>query len=208
MPANPTPPGFVAPQPGKTDLTVAAGQTVDLSPTAAQYKQFYQQIHPQTIDQVRQVLGFSAASNAALLKAKTTPVVRALSLKPIAVAALQPTTAAATLAATRISLYNAGAEYVSHPDPSSYSAWVPALNQYIAQSGAVLNVIGLQNITVNNGATLTISKDTHALYANNIVVHGTGRIVCKGKLTFKINSLEGTTGTTILKNPVVTKLNP
>jgi hypothetical protein len=194
MPTDPTPQNFVAPQPGKTDLTVAEGQTVDLSPSAPNFKQFYQQIHPQTIDQVRQVLGFSVTSNAKLLKAKIVPKVKTLSLKPIAVTELQAGAAADKLAATRVTLYNAGAEYVFHPDPSAYQAWVPALNQYIIQSGALLNVIGLQNITVNNGATLTISKNTHALYANNVVVHGTGRIVCKGKVTFKINSLQGTAG--------------
>jgi hypothetical protein len=65
------------------------------------------------------------------------------------------------------------------------------LNKFLDVTKSVINVAFLQDIEVADGATLTISANTHAVYARNVVVHRTGRIVCQGSVTFRINSLEG-----------------
>ena len=46
-------------------------------------------------------------------------------------------------------------------------------------------------IEVFDGATLTISANTHAVYARKITIHRTGRIVCIGATTFRVTSVEG-----------------
>ena len=67
----------------------------------------------------------------------------------------------------------------------------PTFERFLDISKAVLYIAILQDIEVANGATLTISKNTHVVEANKVIIHGTGRIVCNGSTKFKIASLEG-----------------
>jgi len=87
--------------------------------------------------------------------------------------------------------YDVSREYLSSANPSYLAPWQASLDAFIVATKAVLHLAFLGDIDVTNGATLTISSNTQVLYANNVVIHGSGKIVCKGPVKFKISSLKG-----------------
>jgi hypothetical protein len=185
-------------KPGTMDLQVESGESVLLSPTSARFQAAYQQIRPQTIDQVRLVLGFSENAVKALQAAgtATAPAMATAGTTLRTLSAVIPASdLVATDATTRLQArdlaYQAAGAYITSPNPAHFSQMVPVLNQYLIDAKAILNIISLLNIDVADGATLTISKNTHALYANNIVIHGSGKIVCQGRITFKVSTVQG-----------------
>lgn len=175
--------------PGKQNLDITAGQHVVLSPSSPQFQHAYQIVHPQTIDQVREILS-SAVPQRATVRRRLSPAVTALAAKPIHIQDLHAPHAG-VLRAARTQAYQVAHEYVHHPDVSSLAAWKPVLDQYLVLSKATLNLAVLLDINIADGATLTISKNTHALYARNVTIHGHGKIVCQGKCSFKLKTLKG-----------------
>lgn len=65
------------------------------------------------------------------------------------------------------------------------------VNSYLELSEAIIWGILFQNITILNGATLNVAANTHILFANNVKMYGTGKIVSQGPLTLKCSSCEG-----------------
>ena len=180
--------------PNNNNLILESGETVLLSPDSARFKAFYKQIFPRTIDEVRKALGFSEET-AKALQPRLQPLlavrrVPTLTSTTIQVEELQSSDSQTRFRARALA-YEAARQYVVSPDTSHLAQLVPAINQFIIDTKAFINIIILFDIEVANGATLTISANTHALNANNVTIHGTGRIVCQGRLTFKINSLRG-----------------
>jgi hypothetical protein len=184
---------------GSTSLQVEAGESAVLSPDSARFKSLYQQIRPQTIDQVKQVIGLSEVTtrtlqNIPLRAVSPAPAVSEVVLRSIAVippvSDLNSTDAEVRFSA-RGAAYQAASAYLESADPRQFAHLTPLINQFLVDSAAKLNVIAFQDIDLANGATLIISNTTHALYANNIRIHGDGRIVCQGKITIKVTTLQG-----------------
>ena len=94
-------------------------------------------------------------------------------------------------AAARSATYQAFNAYVHSPNPAAMAHMVPAFDRYLDISKAVINIAYLSDIEVADGATLTISKNTHVVNARRIIIHRTGRIVCHGSTTFRVTSVEG-----------------
>src|SRR4051812_25262368 len=110
MSTNPVPPAAAAITPGKTNLDVPAGQTVVLSPTAPQFMAHYQQIHPQTIDQVRELFWLVRPAPQTV-KTQMAPAVAAIATKPIDIKDLEsPDLKIARTA--RLKAYQVATEYV------------------------------------------------------------------------------------------------
>jgi hypothetical protein len=171
-------------------LRVESGETVVLSPSSSRFKAVYERVQPKSISEVRAILGLSESSAKAVARRRCCQpsVAGKAVMTPDDLDSPDP--AVATRA--RALAYAVAEEYVRSPDPTHLSSWVPALDRFIGLSQASLNVATfLSDIDVADGATLTISSSTHALRANAVRIHGTGRIVCQGDLTFKIASLEG-----------------
>jgi hypothetical protein len=189
MAANPVPSAATAIKPGTTDLNVPAGQTVVLSPGAAQFKANYQQIHPQTIDQVRELFWF-VRPLPQTVKTHMAPAVAAIATTPMNIKDLESTDPKIVRTA-RLKAYQVATEYVRNADVSNLAAWKSVLDRYLVLNKAVLNILALQDIVVGNGATLQVSKDTHAIYARNFIIHGNGKVVCHAKCTFKLTTLQG-----------------
>jgi hypothetical protein len=174
----------------KDGLRVEPGETVVLSPTSSRFKAVYERLQPKTIAEVRAAIGLSEASAKAVASRRCCEdsVATAAVMTPDDLEHSDPEVAKRAQALT----YAVAAEYVRAPDVAHLANWVPALDRFINLWQASLNVATFESdIDVADGATLTISRSTHAVRANAVRIHGTGRIVCEGDVTFKIASLEG-----------------
>ena len=175
--------------PDAPSLKIEAGECVTLSPNSERFKSAYQQIMPRSAAQVRATLGLSDAA------AKAVQEQRACCQRVPAVVPraddLQSEDAA-TRTAARSAAYATLQAYVNSPTPGAFAYVTPVLDRYLEISKAILNLVTLADIDVADGATLTISKNTHVVYANKVTIHGSGRIVCQGTKTFKVASVEGT----------------
>ncbi len=175
--------------PGKMSLRLEENECVTLSPESPRFRESYQQVRPRTIEEVRNILGLTGDAAKALQEkgcCRPSAVSSALISADDLTAQDDPTRIRA-----RSLAYAASREYVRAPNPTYLSQWQAVLNRFLEISNSVINVVVLLDIDVANGATLTISPNTHAIYANNVRIHGNGRIVCQRDITFKINSLEG-----------------
>lgn len=175
--------------PGTSDLRVGAGENVTLSPDSPQFGACYLQIRPRTIDEVRKLIGLSEdGAKSARDEASCLPQVACAPV--ISPDDLESTDAEVRERAHDLA-HQASREYLRSADPQHLSPWRPVLNRFLQLSESVLNVAALAEIEVASGATLTISRNTHAVYARNVSIHGAGRIVCKGPVTFKVATRDG-----------------
>lgn len=175
--------------PGTMNLEVPIGQTIVLSPSAAQFQAHYRQIRPQTIDQVRELFWLLRPAPAAV-RTHIASEVAAIGARPIDIKDLESSDLRVRRTA-RLQAYQVATEYVRNADVSSLASWKSVLDRYLVLNNAVLNIIALLDIVVGNGSTLQISKNTHAIYARNLIIHGNGRVVCNAKCSFKLTTLQG-----------------
>lgn len=174
---------------GRTDLKLEEGESITLSPTSARFREHYKQFRPRKIDEVRKIIGLSEEAAKAAADQRCCRPSTALASIPEAEHLDSKEDAVRNQARTLA--YQASAEYIYSANPKHLTQWTPVLDRFLEVSQAVLNVAFLDDIEVADGATLTISRNTHAVYARNVLVHRTGKIVCQGNVTFRINSLEG-----------------
>ena len=186
-----------------TDLRVEEGECATLAPGSQRFKDVYRQERPRNAADVRKILGLSDDSLKPLHEAGACCVP---SRRPAAIASMEDLDAAdpAVRSNARQLTYQAFDAYVYGGASRSSDHLVPMFDKYLELSKAVLNIAWLQDIEVLNGATLTISANTHAVYARKIIIHPTGRIVCHGATTFRVTSVEGLRRTLIdsVKNVV------
>jgi hypothetical protein len=173
--------------PDAPSLRLEPGECVTLSPTSDRFKAAYQQSVPRRAEEVRAALGLSDTATKALQEQACCPPAPALVPRP---EDLDSPDAEIRTAARRTA-YNGLQAYVRSPTPGAFDYLKPALDRYLDISKAVINSVLFSDIEVAEGATLTISKNTHVVYANRVIIHTSGRIVCQGAKTFKITSLEG-----------------
>ena len=84
------------------------------------------------------------------------------------------------------------ASFLTTTSPQLLAPLEPAIERYLSLTKFEVNIVALHDIVVADGATLTISDDTHLVEANNIVIHGSGQINCSGFTKMNVNSIEGT----------------
>lgn len=171
-------------------LTVDIGECMTLSPESGRFKDVYTRINPRSAEEVRKLLGLTPEAAQALHES-------GMCCMPLTVPA--STAAAEDLddkdpevrALARSTTYQAFNAYVHGANPAAVAHMVPAFNRYLDINKAVINIALLLDIEVANGATLTISKNTHVVNARRIIIHKTGRIICQGNTTFRVTSVEG-----------------
>lgn len=171
-------------------LKLDADECATLSPESGRFRSVYQQVQPRSAKEVRELLGLSPEATSAVHAAGICchgGEVPAASAAPEELDSKDPM----IRAAARQSTYAAFNAYVRGPNPEVYAYLVPTFNRYLDINKAVINIAWLTDIEVLDGATLTISASTQLVRANKIIIHRTGRIVCRGSTTFKIVSLEG-----------------
>ncbi len=183
---------------GRQDLVVERNETRILSYQASWSRPHYREIRPKGVDEVKEVLGVPdsavgprpgqgdpkarsiAAEDRRLLRAKTVEL-KALSDRTLSGAVLAENLRMAR-AATRNYIYGSSAEY---------GHWRAAIEEYLNLKRPVLLVPFFNDVVVNDGATLQVAADTHAVYANRVRLFGSGRIECQGPTTFDCASFEG-----------------
>ncbi|MCG2586816.1 hypothetical protein [Massilia sp. TS11] len=171
------------------NLSVEADECVTLTPDSARFKAVVQQYRPQSIAEVRKLLGPSAMPD-------TAPV-RSSCCLPSELTANLPDPEAlnakdeATRYRARMQAAMAARAYVQAPDARELKYFEPVLDRYIALTRPILYAFLFGDIDIANGATLTLAKNAHILFAGNVRMHGSGRIVCKGPTTMRVNSING-----------------
>jgi hypothetical protein len=172
-------------------IRVEPGERVVLSPESQRFKENYRQVRPRTAKEVRNIIGFSEEMAKTLHEQGVccqqfmnySAIVRAEELD-----SLHDAVRARALAITDMALYN----YVCSVSPAIMVQMEPAIGRYLELFNIVLYIVTLQDIEVADGATLTISSNTHLVEANKVIIHGTGRIDCSGFTKFNVTSIEGT----------------
>jgi len=181
------------------NLTIEADDCVTLTPESPRYKGAVQQYRPQTIAEVRKILGPSAPSGTGtptfacclpLELSAALPDPRALNSKDDAVRfrAREQAMAVASL-------------YVRAADIGQLRHFEPLLDRYIQLTRPILISFVFADIDIAHGATLTLAANTHVLLAANIRMRGTGRIVCRGPTTLRANTINGNIGTGPVDRP-------
>jgi hypothetical protein len=171
------------------NLIIEADDCVTLTPDSPRYKDAIQQYRPQTIAEVRKLIGPSPASAGGTSSPSCClPLELTASLPdPDMLTAKdeQVRFRARMLAAT------AASAYVRAADTRDFKQFEPALDRFIQLSKPILFSFLFADIDIASGATLTLAKNAHILFAANIRMHGTGRIVCKGPTTIRATTVNG-----------------
>ena len=171
-------------------LRVERNEQIVLSPEASRFRDNYLQIRPRTAHELRDALGLSAEAARALHERGVRPQRSARSSATIAVEDLNSRDEAVRGRA-RNNIGAALEDYVYAIDPKFLSEMEPAFAKYLEYWQPVLQIAVLADIEVSDGGTMMIPEGTHVLRANNIVVNGTGRIVCLWPTKFEANSIVG-----------------
>lgn len=175
------------------NLVVEAGECLNLSPDSDRFKAMLKQIRPQSIAEVRAALGPSARTDGKEGGDKNAAWCCSHQDLPSVLPdadALEAEDDEVRYRA-RAQAYLASREYVRAVDPVAAAYWEPVLDRFIKINKALLNVFTFNDIEIANGGTLSIPQNTHALYAANIRMYGTGRMVCRGPTTVRATSLQG-----------------
>lgn len=194
------------------DLTLNKDETATLSYKSKEFKKFYREIKPKSADDVKDLLGvpefvgkFSISEKKAGKKVdekdlKGTVRLRAPMPAGVDIAKLSSKLLSPKQLSSHVgeeeteemmSMAHMAMQAYVYGDWTKVMHWKPALDEYLRLRDAVIVIPVLNNIIVNDGATLHIAPDTHAVYANKIQMYGSGRIVCDGPTTFDCDSFEG-----------------
>jgi len=174
------------------NLVIEADECVTLTPESQRFKDIVQQYRPQTIAEVRKLIGPSQAVDASgkPTQACCMPAQQIASLPdPDALASEDPQ----VRFNARLQAAAAARAYVQAPDAQNVKYLEPLLDRYIQITRPILWGFLFADIDIYSGATLTLGPTAHLLFANNIRMHGTGRIVCKGPTTMRATSISGPT---------------
>jgi hypothetical protein len=189
-------------------LVVEAGEYLTLSPDSGRFKAVVKQHRPQTIDEVRKILGPSLQKNDSTMNYNCC-VPAGLKSTVVLPEDLTSKDKETKNKANRLT-FAAARYYVQAVNNSGLFHWIPTLNIFIQKNKALLNIFEFGNIDVYNGATLNISKNSQAIYADAIRLHGSGKIVCNGPTTFRSTSFEGKISSflidNVLNSPIISSL--
>jgi hypothetical protein len=173
------------------NLVLEADECLTLTPDSPRFKDAVERVRPQTIAEVRRILGPSvdAGPNTPHPACCLAPELSGGFPDPDALTSADPQ----VRYRARQLAQAAASAYVRAADVSQLRLWEPLLDRFIQLNKASLAIFRFADIDIANGATLTLGVTTHALYAGNIRMYGTGRIVAKGPKTIRSASLSGPT---------------
>lgn len=171
------------------ELTVEPGETLSLSPASSRFESAFVRLQPTSINDVRQALGFPEA----ILKNR--PSICGCSGKTSRVHSVDDLDhedesvkgSALGVAHRAVAGYVMGGQLTPGVSVEMMDRFIQ-----IVKPNIFLALFG--DIIVQDTATLTVAKSTHALYANRIRMYGSGQIICDGPKTIRCNSLQGKMG--------------
>ena len=187
-----------------SNLYVEAGETVVLTPDSQRFGGVYKRLHPSSIDEVRSILGLSDAA-AEALSAKGSCQRSCVPTGLHSPEDLLSHDKALERRAKEMAI-TAARQYVTGANPEALAQWKPLIDRYLEIGKVVINYVVLHDIEVADGGTLVVSANTHGINANNIKIHGSGRIVCRGSVSINCATLQGFS--TVIKHPHVPVAQP
>jgi hypothetical protein len=171
-------------------LIVDEGDTVTLSINSERFNKLIRKVVPQSIAEVRKILGPSAREKESISNYNTCCAPSELSSQIISADDLESENPEIRSKAKQLA-YFAAKHYVHAIDNKAVSHWETTLDRYIQLSKTIINICYLSDIDVYNHGKLNIASNVQALYARNIRLHGNGSILCNGPTTFNAASFEG-----------------
>lgn len=173
-------------------LRTESGETVVLSPSSDRFRDHYRRVHPRSAKEAREVIGLSDEMACAL---RNSGACCQPDDHPSAAPAPDELESEDENERGRAfdDVGRGFASYLTTTSPELLGPMEPAMTHFVELTKLELNLVTLQDIEVADGATLTISEDTHLVEANNIVIRGAGQIKCSGFTKMNVNSIEGTT---------------
>jgi hypothetical protein len=170
------------------NLVIEADECVTLTPDSSRFKGIVQQYRPQTIAEVRKLLGPAPNDDGGSSGTSCCQPVLTASLPDPATLESNDSLERSN---SRLQAAAAARAYVQALDVRQYKYLEPLLDRYIQLTRPILYSFLFGDIDIANGATLTLAPKAHILLAAHIRMHGTGRIVCKGPTTIRATSVEG-----------------
>lgn len=167
------------------NLVIDSDECVNLTPESPRFKDLVQQFRPQSIAEVRRLLGPSASGSTE--RCCMPSALTANLPSPDALMSEDPQ----ERTRARMQAVTAARAYVQAADTRDFKHVEPLLDRFIEISKPVLHGFQFADIDIANGATLTLTYNVHLLYAAAIRMHGTGRMVCKGPTTIRASSVSG-----------------
>jgi hypothetical protein len=199
------------------DLHIKSGENIILSPKNPQFAGLFKKVQPNNIDEVKAMLGLKIKPTPAkvlrlgpnLGRVTSTISERTarsrfvefdpsigiyrppkLTAQPVSFNELHASDKRVQ-ARARDLVYRAAHQYV-YGDSQAVSGWVPIINDYLKVLKAIVNWMSANTIIIEHGGTLTIAADTQLVEAWQILMYGSGQIVCQGNTTIRvISSLQG-----------------
>jgi len=171
-------------------LRVPPGETVLLSPESDRFKGRYRTVEPRTAQELRGLVGLSEEGAAAAREA-------GVCCRPVDLVGLIPSPGDLDSEdeGVRGSAFDvvgrALRAYLRSPTPKQFVLMEPAIGRFLELMEVTVNLVTLNDIHIADGATLTISTNTHLLEANRVVIEGTGKIDGSGYMKLKVTSIEG-----------------
>lgn len=172
-------------------LRVETGECVVLSPQSDRFREHYRRVQPRTATEVRNLIGLSDEMARSL---RERGVCCQQHDRPVGFPAPNELDSEDELVRGRAfdnvakGLYS----FICSTTPELMAPIEPAIERFLEITKLELNLVSLQDIEVADGATLTVSDDTHLIEANKIIIHGDGQLKCNGFTKMNVNSIEGT----------------
>lgn len=173
---------------GRPNVDLAEGESMTLTPDSRRYGPIYKEFRPTRLAELQELIGVRTTDTDRSLQGRCC-VNEALQSTVLMPEHLQDSDPVSRARADRLT-YLATSEYLTGK-ASQLKAWEPVIDAWIRLRKPILQIAYLNDIVVANKATLTLSANTHALYAHTITIVGSGRINCLGPTKIKATSLEG-----------------
>lgn len=171
-------------------IYIESDESLVLSPESERFKENFRQVKPRTAIEVRKIIGLSEEM-AKTLHQRGVCCQQSMNSSAIVPAeeldSPHDAVRARALDITDKALYS----YVCSVNPALMVHMEPAIGRYLEIINLVLNIVTVYNIEVADGGILIVPSDTHLVEANNIIIHGKGRIDCSGFTKFDVTSIKG-----------------
>lgn len=185
------------------DLIVEEGETVVLSYSSKKFRSIYQKIKPDSVDQLKELIGipkqfqktnssicqtFSTRSLESSSVFKKSSLNLSARMIPPSVLTDAESSEEEKIEARRFAR-EATKQYIYGNIEMAHQKSL--IEAYLKERGVAIFVPIFNNITVHNGATLSIAANTFLVRANNVCLYGSGKIECNGPTTFDCSTFKG-----------------
>ena len=171
-------------------LRAETGETIVVSPQSERFRRHYSTAQPRTAKEFRAIVGLSEEASQTLRQRPAwTPTVDEIGGYLVPEELDSPDDHVRARASDLAS--KALLSYAKSANTDILSQVESAIARHLEILGVSVNLVALSDIYVADGATLVISSDTHVVEARQVVIEGSGKIMCSGFTKFMVESIRG-----------------